>query len=207
MRLISLFENFKQELLELQEWLLEQGWDDVRLEHHSDSLYRVTLIRNLKLPYERLYWCSVDNGKITGWTDINPILEKASNFRLDDREVRDKAIDQLTQINIYHDLKLKLVDKPESFREIKAHEHVPYSKLKPLIDKGQLQILQGNGLFVRTYPDRPLNSRSSITVPSMLIVNFITASELYEGRGMWLVDSSAADSYFRKWAFIQLDAF
>lgn len=208
MKLIPLLENVKPKLLELQEWLLEKGWDNVELNRVSDAEYKLTLSHGPNGNFQRYFWCDVDGDRITGWYTVG-FTKNRTVQRMSDREFMDAAVNELAYITIRHVLKIKFVEKPDSFEHVIAAASVPFSKLRPYIREGVLQVFSGQALYGLTgggtagpgRPRGPLASHQSITVPPIFVIDFEGSKHDY-----WLVDSTGASTYYREWARVDYEA-
>lgn len=204
MKLISLFENVKPKLLKLQDWLLDKGWDDVELKHINDAEYKLTLSHGPNHNFQRYFWCGVKDGEIAHWYTSHKVDGALPRPTFDEREMLDMAIGELAYIEVRHILKVKFLEKPGTFAEILGYHKVPYSKLKPLIDKGVLNVYNGRhlyGLFGPGRPNSPLTAHNNLTTDPIFGIEFGT-----DKHDIYLVDSTGAKQYYREWAAIDYEA-
>lgn len=203
MKLAHLYESeatVTTKLLELQDWLLDKGWDDVELKHVKDG-YNVILSCGPGRAFTRNYWCTIKGSELTWWGGLS---RDPNSTKYTTESIKELALAELAYINVRHVLKVKFMEKPDRFQDVIALDSpVPYSKLKPLYDAGVLTLLTGNDLYGKpgrpTSPIAGINTR--IGLPAVFIVNFGISRH-----DCWLVDSTGASSYLREWAAINLQS-
>lgn len=204
MKLISLLENVKPKLLKLQDWLLDKGWDDVELQHVSDTEYKLTLSHGHNKLFQRCFWCDVKDGEIEHWYTSHKVNGALPRPTFDEREMLDTAIGELAYIEVRHILKVKFLEKPGTFAEVLGYHKMPYSKLKPLIDEGVLKVYNGKDLYGfggNIRPFAPMTSHDRISTDPIFVIEFGT-----DKHDMYLVDSTGAKLYYREWAAVDHEA-
>lgn len=200
MKLFEVVEPIKAEIFGVQQWLIERGWDDVKVgkgdepgSFHLELLgpkdWKVSWVVHSIAPDLKgsLRWMTPHSSAEVNLTTEE--FKKNTSYVLAWFKVR-------SMVNFS--------EKPESFAYVKSRGkfEVPLSKIRPLIDEGLISTYSWPQVFSSSsrapqagFRSTPMFDQSPKAPERMIVV------ALGENN-FWLADVMSANTYVREWAYI-----